>query len=38
MTKLNHVIARPDLWFFPGEPVAEDENYTCANQFRRTFR
>ena len=25
MTKLNDVIARPDLWFYPGEPVAEDE-------------
>ena len=25
MTKLNDVIARPDIWFYPGEELAEDE-------------
>ncbi len=26
MTKLNDVIARPDLWFYPGEELAEHIN------------
>lgn len=24
MTKLNDAIARPDMWFYPGEELAED--------------